>query len=224
MNALHAVVQIELHVVAQIVEAELVVGTVGDIGGIGGAALFIVKVVDNHAHAQSEEAVQLAHPFRIALGQVVVDRDHVYPAATQRVQVNGKGRDQRLAFAGLHFSNRALVQHYAANQLDIEMAHVEHAPARFTYHRERLDQQFVEHFLESLVTFGLDLRPAVRIGVRLVGDAAKPLLDAGAEFIGLGAQLVVGELLYLRLQRADGLHARQHALDFPLVLGPEDLT
>ena len=37
--ALHAILQIELHVVAQVVEAELVVRAVSDVGGVGGAAL-----------------------------------------------------------------------------------------------------------------------------------------------------------------------------------------
>ena len=37
--ALHAIVQVELHVVAQVVEAEFVVGAVGDVGSIGFAAL-----------------------------------------------------------------------------------------------------------------------------------------------------------------------------------------
>ena len=37
--ALDAVLDVELHVVAQVVEAELVVGAVGDVGGVGVAAL-----------------------------------------------------------------------------------------------------------------------------------------------------------------------------------------
>ena len=41
--ALHAILQIELHVVAQVVEAELVVGAVGDVGGVGFAALLVVQ-------------------------------------------------------------------------------------------------------------------------------------------------------------------------------------
>ena len=33
--ALHAILDFELHVVAQVVEAELIVGAVGDVGGVG---------------------------------------------------------------------------------------------------------------------------------------------------------------------------------------------
>ena len=48
--ALHALRQIVLHVVAQIIEAELVVRAVGDVGGVGGAALHVVQIVHDHAH------------------------------------------------------------------------------------------------------------------------------------------------------------------------------
>ena len=41
--ALHAILDVELHVVAQVVEAEFVVGAVGDVGGVGGAALVVAR-------------------------------------------------------------------------------------------------------------------------------------------------------------------------------------
>ena len=87
--ALHAILDLELHVVAQVVEAELVVGSVGDVGGVSGAALVVVEVVDDDADGEAEELVDLAHPLGVALGQVVVHRDHVDAVAGQRVQVAG---------------------------------------------------------------------------------------------------------------------------------------
>ena len=42
MAALDAIGQVVLHVVAQIVETEFVVGAVGDVGGVGVAALLVV--------------------------------------------------------------------------------------------------------------------------------------------------------------------------------------
>ena len=139
MRALHAVLDAELHVVAQVVEAELVVGPVGDVGVVGVLALLVVQVVYDHAHLQAEELVEPAHPLRVAAGQVVVDRDHVNALAFQRVQVRRQGGDQRLAFTGLHFGDLALVQHHAADQLDVEMAHVEHAAAGFADHGKGFD-------------------------------------------------------------------------------------
>ena len=55
--ALHHGLERMAHVVAQIVEAELVVGAVGDVAGIGVAALRVVQAGHDHAHAQAEEPV-----------------------------------------------------------------------------------------------------------------------------------------------------------------------
>ena len=45
-----------LHVVAQVVEADLVVGAVGDVAGVGGLALLVVEIVHDHADREAEEA------------------------------------------------------------------------------------------------------------------------------------------------------------------------
>ena len=55
----------------------------------------------------AEEAVNLAHPLRVATGQVVVDRDDVDALALERVQIGGQRGDERLAFAGLHLGDAA---------------------------------------------------------------------------------------------------------------------
>ena len=65
------------HVVPQVVEAHLVVGAVGDVGGVGGLALLAGEAVDDQSHLQAQEAVDLAHPLAVALGQIVVDGDDV---------------------------------------------------------------------------------------------------------------------------------------------------
>src|SRR5207248_831466 len=99
------------------------------IGGVGVAALLIVEVVNNNANRQAEKTVKLAHPFRVAFGEVVVDSDDVNAASTERVQINRESGDQGLAFTGLHFRNLALVQHHSADQLHVEVAHIEDAAA-----------------------------------------------------------------------------------------------
>ena len=56
--------QLVLHVVAQIVEAEFVVGAVGDVGRHRRCrALVVVEAVDDDADVEAEEAVDPAHPF-----------------------------------------------------------------------------------------------------------------------------------------------------------------
>ena len=109
------------HVVAQVVEAELVVGAVGDVHGVLRAALDRRHRRQDHAGRQAEEAVHAAHQLGLVLGQVVVDRDDVHALAGERVEVAGGGRDQGLALAGLHLGDVAQVQGGAAHDLDVEV-------------------------------------------------------------------------------------------------------
>ncbi len=133
------------------------------------------------ADGEAEEAVDLAHPLGVAAGQVVVDRDHVDALAVEGVEVDRQGGDQGLALAGLHLGDLALVEDHAAHELDVEVAHAEDAPAGLAHDREGLRQEVVEG-----------------------GAAGEPLAELG----GLGAQLVVGELAHVRLERVDRRHGR----------------
>ena len=78
------------------------------------------------------------------MSEVIVDGDDVNALAFERVQINRSGRNQRFSFAGLHLGDSALVQDDAADQLDIEVAHVEDAPAGFADHGESFDENVVE--------------------------------------------------------------------------------
>src|ERR1039457_4366753 len=143
VHALGAVLDAELHVVAEVVEAELVVGAVGDVGVVGVLALLVVEVVENDTHLEAEELVEAAHPFGVAAGEVVVDGDDVNALACEGVQVARQGGDEGLAFTGLHFGDLALVEHHAAHQLNVEMAHIELAAAGLADHGKGWNQEVV---------------------------------------------------------------------------------
>ncbi len=100
--ALHALRQIVLHVVAQIVEAEFVVGAVGDVRGVGGPALHVVQIVNDDADREPQHFVNRPHPLCVATGEVIVHSDDVHALAGERVQIRRQGGDERLAFARLH--------------------------------------------------------------------------------------------------------------------------
>ena len=142
--ALHAVLEPEREVVAQIVEAELVVGAVGDVGAVGRALLVGRLTGFDHAHGEPEEAVDRAHPVRIALRQVLVDRDDVRALARERVQVGGERRDQGLALAGAHLRDLAVMQDHAADQLHVEVSQPQRAPRGLADHRECLGEDVVD--------------------------------------------------------------------------------
>ena len=154
------------HVVTQVVEPQLVVGAVGNVGGVADAALSGGHAGDDQTHGQTHIAVDLAHPFGVTLGKIFVDGDHVDAPAGQGVQIAGQNGDQGLAFAGLHFGDTALVEHHAADQLNGVGLHAQHAPGGFPDGGEGFRQKIVQVFA--------------------IGDAV-------FEFLGLALQSVLAE-------------------------------
>ena len=197
MRPLDHVLKVIDEVVAQVVEAELVVGAVGDIAAIGALAVALGQAVDDHANAHAEEFVDLPHPLRVAAGEIVVHSDEVHAFAGEGVEVEGQGGDKSLAFPRAHFRDAALVQHHAADELDVEVAHAERALGRLPHHGEGFFEQLVD---------GL--------------AGGEPL----AELRGLGLQLRVAERRHLRLQGVDRRHAIAHHFDLAVVGGAEKLS
>ena len=188
---LHAFAEIKLHVVAQVIETKLVVGAVGDVSGVGFLPLLVIEIVHDNADRESKEAVKLTHPLGVTFCQVIVDGHNVHATPAEGVQVNWEGRNQGLAFTRLHFSDLALVQHHAADQLNIEVAHAKDTAAGFAYYGKRFYEDLFQDFFQGLIFFGLDLLAAVVVSLRIVLDRAQAFLNARPESIGLGAQLLV---------------------------------
>ena len=147
------------------------------VGRVGDLTFLVVHVVLNHADRHAEEPVQATHPFRVAACEVVVDGDDVDAFAFERIEVGGQRRDERLAFAGLHFRDLAAVQHHAADELDVEVPHVQHATASLPHHGECVRNQIVER-----LTVG----------------------EARAELGSLPAKFLIGESFDFRFLRVDG--------------------
>ena len=141
---LDVIFQGKLHVVPEIVEPELVVGAVGDIRGIGLAAFVVVQAVDDGVHRQPQETVDVPHPLGVPAGQIVVHRDDVHAVAGEGVEVNGHGGHQGFAFTGFHFGDLALVQHDAADELDVEGAHPQHPDRGLPGRGKGLGQQVIQ--------------------------------------------------------------------------------
>jgi len=194
--ALHAILGLVDHVVAQVVEAELVVRTVGDVGLIGGLLVLARHLRQVHADAEAQKVVQPAHPLRVAVGQVVVHRHHVHALARERVQVHRQRGRQRLALAGAHFGDLAFVQRHATHQLHVEVAHLHHALGALTHHGKGLGQQLVQTLA--------------------VGQSA-------LELLGLGPQLVVAQLFQRRLQRIDAGRNLAILLEQTIIAAAENL-
>jgi hypothetical protein len=193
--ALHVVREVELHVVAEIVETELVVRAVSDVAGVGDLPFLIVEVVLNHANRHPQEPIDTPHPFRVAACKVIVHGDNVNAFPLERIQVGRQRRNQRLPLARFHLGDFSAVQNDAAYELHVEMAHVQRAAAGFADYGEGLREKVLE---------------------RLAGG--EPM----AELVGLRAQLFVGELLDPRFQRVNLNDKRPHPLQFAVVCGAEN--
>ena len=114
---LHELVEGVLHVVPQIVEAELVVRPVGHVTAVGFLSLRVVEAVNHDADGHAEELVEGPHPFGIAPGEVVVDGHHVHAEAREGVEIDGKRGDEGLSLSGRHLCDLPLVEHDAAYEL-----------------------------------------------------------------------------------------------------------
>ena len=197
MVALGHLLEFRLHVVAQIVKAQFVVRRIGDVSGVGFALFgFVLTRVDN-AGCQTQGAVDLAHPFGVTLGQIVVHGHDVDATACQRVQIGREGRHKGFTFTGLHFRDVALMQENPAHQLDIVGAQAQGAMSGFAAVGKRFGQQIIQ---------------GCAIGKTLL------------EFFGLCDQASVIKLLEVRLQRIDLLDQRARRLDFTVVRCSEHLA
>ncbi len=254
--------QVGDHVVAQVVEAELVVGAVGDVGLVGLAApdglqvavavvgVGVGRVEEERAEIRvgggrlddadrdAELMIDRPHPLNAVLGKVVVGGDEVRAAAGERIQVEGQGGDEGLAFAGLHFGDLALMEHHAADHLHVVVAQPERPLGRFAHRGERAREDLLHRvgfdlfelaaqavdrnlILRAEAGVGLLREESARLG-QLVLQRAHRVGDLLAELFRLRGQLRVAHALELVLKRVDLLDDRIHAFDLLLVRVAED--
>ena len=117
------------------------------------------------------------------------------PAPGEPVEVRGQRRHKRLALARRHLGDLALVEHHAADELHVEVAHPD-GPARgLAADGKRLGQELVDRLA--------------------VGDALP-------ELVRLRSEPGVVERLHRGLECVDRVHGRHHPLDVALVLGAEN--
>ena len=196
-RALHHLALVDDHVVAQVVETELIVRAERHVAAVGELAFGEIHVVGDEPDGEAEEAIEPPHPLAVALREVVIDRDHVDALARERVEVDGQGRDERLALARAHLGDASVVQTHAADELDIEVAHAEHAARALAHDGKGLRQQVVERLARR-----------------------QPLLELRRH----ADELVIRQPLHLRLERIDAVDDRPVFRDvFIIIIAQESL-
>ena len=88
--------------------------------------------------------MNLSHPFRVTLGQIVVDSDHMHSLALQSIEIGGQRSHQRLSLTGLHLRDTALMHDNASNDLYPEMLHVQNPSGRLPHRGISLGKQVVQ--------------------------------------------------------------------------------
>ena len=168
--ALHHLLLVDDHVVAQIVEAELVVGAVCDVGVVCGLLLGLGLGVYDQPAGEPEEVVYATHLLGAHAREVLVDSDYVHAVPGQGVEHGRQGGDERLAFAGLHLGYAPLMEHDAAHELYPERAFAEDAVGRLAYDGEGVDEHVVERraFVLHLAAQSGDAVPELLVGSGLV--------------------------------------------------------
>ena len=81
----HQLLLVDHHIIPQIIKSQLIVGHIGDIAAVRFLPLFRGHAVEHHAHGEPQELMNLSHPLRITLGQIVVDGNHAYPFSLQGI-------------------------------------------------------------------------------------------------------------------------------------------
>src|ERR1039457_3861875 len=190
-------------VVAEVVEAKFRVGAICDIADILRPPKGRRLIVLDAANRQPEKLVHLAHPLRIARGEIIVNRDQM-DVASECVQVERQCGNECLALTCGHFRNLALMQHDTTKNLDVKRYHVPfvglaaHRPffaaetATRVFHRgERFRQEIV--------------------GGRAL---SKPF----PELFRFSTKLFIGEFLVFSLDFIHAIDQRPETLYFALVL------
>ena len=82
---LHQLFLIDHHVISQVIESQLVISHIGNITVVRLAPFITVHAVQHHAYLQAQEFMDLSHPLRVTLCQIIIDRNDLYAFPGQRV-------------------------------------------------------------------------------------------------------------------------------------------
>ena len=191
--ALYHLIRGNDHVVAQIIEAVLVIRAESHVAAIIELARGKIHIMLDKPDGKAEELIKMPHPLAVAPRQIIVHRDHVNALAGQSVQINRQRRHQRFAFARLHLGNLALMQAHAADELHVKMAHPQHTARRLPTNRERLRQNIVQRF-----------------------PRRQPLL----KLLRIPGERCVADLPQSRFETVNLIDRKLHALNFFIVIIP----
>ncbi|OPY65435.1 MAG: hypothetical protein A4E57_03202 [Syntrophorhabdaceae bacterium PtaU1.Bin034] len=143
---LHELVEIVLHIISQIIEAEFVVRAVRRVTTVRFLSFRVIEAMDHHADGNIEKRIDGPHPFCVTTCQIVVHRDHVNAETGKGVEIHGKGCNEGLSLARRHFRYLPFMEHDAAYKLHVEMTHSQGPSRCLPDDREGFGQKGIQLF------------------------------------------------------------------------------
>ncbi|MNC10300.1 hypothetical protein D3C75_579390 [compost metagenome] len=187
---LHHLLFIQNHIVPQVIKAELIVRTIGNITGISSLLVLMAHLCQVQAYCHTEEIIYFAHFVTAHGGQIIIDRYQVDAFAGQCIQIQRQSSCLGFTFTGFHFGNPPAVEHHTTDQLHIKVAFAQHPFGGFPDDSKSIGEDIVQLF---------------------------PFSHPFLQHFGLRTQLLVGHGLIFRFKGVDDFHVPHHLLDFSLV-------
>ena len=140
----HLVILALDEVIPQIVEAELAVHTVGNVGSVRLTLFILIVGARKKSYRKAEKAVYLSHFLHITPCEVFVYGDDMHTLAREGVEIRGHRGNEGFTLTRFHLGNSALMKYYRADKLDIKGALSKHAPVRLAYDGVGIGKNIVE--------------------------------------------------------------------------------
>ena len=197
MAALSEVFLICHHVVTEVVKAELVVCTVGDVAVVSRLLFSLCLIVDNETCGEAEELVDTSHFLLTHFCKVLVNGNDVNALACKGVEVRGENCNESFTLTCLHFCDSSLMEKDTAHELNSEGALAENSVCRLSDNRKGVGKDIVKslscaelifeegsHFLQLAVAHCLVFIPEGFDLVHYGGDLFYLLIAVCAENFG----------------------------------------
>ena len=153
--------------------------------------------MDDQTDGQPHESIELAHPFGLEAGEVIVDGNDMDALAGKRVEDGGQRCGQGFALAGAHLGDSALMQHDAADHLHVERPLTQHAHGGFAHKRVGFRQQRIE----------------IRSGLRFLFQILHVIAD-----------VVVGQRFHFGFERVDFIDGFPELFNLGVVIRAEEFA
>ncbi len=144
MPALRHLLLIYDHVIPQIIESELIVGSIGNIGTVSFLFLRRGLPMYHQSRGQAHKGIYTPHFFRTHTRQIIIDGYNMYTFSRQSVEISRKRCNQGFTFSRFHLGNTALVQYDTAQKLNMERSFLKDTVICFAHCGKGIRQNIVQ--------------------------------------------------------------------------------